>query len=88
MEVGRAVDALEIIDSMEGLGEGGWPLIFAHAAWYLRGRAYEALDDPERALESYQQLLDVAGDGVREVVLFRDTPERVARLRGYQGDNH
>jgi tetratricopeptide (TPR) repeat protein/tRNA A-37 threonylcarbamoyl transferase component Bud32/TolB-like protein len=82
MEAGRASDALELIDSMEGLGEGGWPLILAHAAWYLRGRAYEALDEPDQAVESYQRLLDVAGDGIREVVLFRDTPERVARLRG------
>jgi len=62
--------------------DGNVPYLVAHYAWYLRGRAYEALGEPEQALASYQQLLDVAGDGVREVVLFRDTPERVAHLRG------
>ncbi len=82
IEVGRASDALEIANEMEGMAEDGWYSLLGHQGWYLQGRAYEALGEPEQALESYQRLLDVAGDGVREVLLFRDTPERVARLRG------
>jgi tetratricopeptide (TPR) repeat protein len=82
IEVGRASDALGVIDEIDGFAEGDGSRFHAHAAWYLRGRACEGLGETERALESYQQLLDVAGEGVREVVLFRDTPERVARLRG------
>ena len=82
IEVGRASFALVIVYDIERVATGGGPLIFSHVAWYLRGRAYEALGEPEQALESYQQLLDVAGDRIEEVVLFRDTPERVARLKG------
>ena len=83
IQVGRVSDALGIIDAQERVvTESGLPQIIAHAAWYLRGRAYEALGDTQRALQSYGKLLEVAGDGVREVVLFRDTPERVASLRG------
>jgi tetratricopeptide (TPR) repeat protein len=82
IEVGRASDAMAIIDNLEGFGMASTSPMLVHTAWYLRGRAYEALGETDKALESYQQLLDVAGDGVREVVLFRDTPERVARLRG------
>jgi tetratricopeptide (TPR) repeat protein len=82
IEVGQAADALAIISRREERQSQSVRHVLAHDVWYLRGRAYEALGEPEQALESYQRLLDVAGDGVREVVLFRDTPERVARLRG------
>ena len=80
IQVGRASDALEIIDSMEGLTRRGYYRLLSHAAWYLRGRAYEALGETEQALQSYGKLFEVAGDRVREVVLFRDTAERLARL--------
>jgi serine/threonine-protein kinase len=80
--IGQALDALAIITEMEEAADQGSYRLLSHAAWYLRGRAYEALEEPEQALESYHRLLDVAGDRVREVVLFRDTPERVARLSG------
>ncbi len=83
IEVGQAKEALAILDSRDER-QRLWQVrhILAHTTWYLRGRAHEALGEPEQALESYQRLLDAAGDGVREVVLFRDTPERVERLRG------
>jgi tetratricopeptide (TPR) repeat protein/tRNA A-37 threonylcarbamoyl transferase component Bud32 len=80
--VGRASDALGIIDDLERFGTDDTQPILVHTAWYLRGRAYDAMDEAEPALESYERLLDLFGDRVREVVLFRDTPERVARLRG------
>ncbi len=82
IQVGQAAAALEIADGLVGLADEGWYTVLRHQGWYLRGRAYEALGETEQALASYQQLLDVAGDRVREVVLFQDTPERVARLRG------
>jgi tetratricopeptide (TPR) repeat protein len=86
IEVGRASDALGIADSMERLAEQGYYWLLRHAAWYLRGRAYEALGEPEQALHNYGLLLEEAGDGVREVVLFQDTRERVARLSAGLGD--
>ena len=85
IEVGRASDALGITDSMEGLADVGWYSLLRHAAWYLRGRAYEALGETQQAVQSYGKLLDAAGDGVREVTLFRDTPERLARLSAELG---
>jgi serine/threonine-protein kinase len=82
IEAGRASDALGTVDGIEGFAANPpSPRILAHLAWYLRGRAYEALGESERALEGYGMLLEEAGDGVREVTLFQDTPERVARLR-------
>ena len=80
IEVGRASDAVGITDSMEELADEAWYRLLRHAAWYLRGRAYEALGEPQQALRSYGMLLEKAGEGFREVVLFRDTQERVARL--------
>jgi tetratricopeptide (TPR) repeat protein/TolB-like protein len=80
IQMGRASDALELISSMERLPERDYYRLLAHTSWYLRGRAYEALGETERALQSYGQLFDVAGDGVREITLFQDTPERLARL--------
>jgi tetratricopeptide (TPR) repeat protein len=85
IQMGRASDALELISSMERLPERDYYRLLAHTSWYLRGRAYEALGETERALQSYGQLFDVAGDGVREITLFRDTPERLARLSASLG---
>jgi len=86
IQVGRASDALQLTDSMERLTERDYTRIFAHAAWYLRGRAYEALGETEQALQNYGKLYEVAGEGVREVALFRDTPDRMARLSTGLGD--
>ena len=44
------------------------------------GRASDALGETQQALQSYGKLFDAAGDGIREVILFQDTPERLARL--------
>jgi len=79
---GEAAEALAIIDTKEEWQRWVVGHTLAHETLYLRGRAYEALGETEKALGNYRRLLDVAGDGVREVVLFRDTPERVARLTG------
>jgi hypothetical protein len=77
--LGRASDALEVIDGLED--RLGYRHLLAHLPLYLRGRAYEASGDTELALRSYEELVATIGDGVREVVLFRDTPERIARLK-------
>ncbi|GAF83295.1 unnamed protein product, partial [marine sediment metagenome] len=49
IEVGRASFALVIVYAIERVATGGGPLIFSHTAWYLRGRAYEALGETEQA---------------------------------------
>jgi tetratricopeptide (TPR) repeat protein len=82
IEAGRAADALPIIEALEQLGVGAIRPIITHKAWYLRGRAYEALGEPERALESYERLIATVGEGYLEVLAFQDTPDRIASLRG------
>jgi tetratricopeptide (TPR) repeat protein len=87
IEIGQAGEVLERADwlAAEGLSEYGGgrqnPLA-AHAAPYVRARAYEVLGDTAAALQNYEELLELAGEGAREVELFRDAPERAARLRG------
>jgi tetratricopeptide (TPR) repeat protein len=83
LEVGRAGDALALAEHMErasGAGNrldpGDW-----HAALYIKGRAHEALGNQSSAVGAYEKLLDMAGDGVHEIALFSEVPDRVSALR-------
>ncbi len=87
IEAGQASEALGLTKTLETISGAGnrfapFPL---HAALYLRGRAHEALGEQTLAAASYEKLLELAGDGVREAVFMRDTPERLARLRADAG---
>ena len=69
-----------VIDSIERLAKRGFSRLLQHAAWYLRGRAYEALGEPEQALQNYGELLEEIGARLEEIALFQDTQERMVRL--------
>ena len=83
IETGRARDALGLAKTLERVSLGGNRLDPGawQAAQYLAGRAHEALGEHSDAIERYESLLEVAGDGVRDVTFFRDTPDRLASLR-------
>jgi tetratricopeptide (TPR) repeat protein len=83
IEVGRAREALDLAKAMGRASRGGNRLDPGQwqAALYLQGRAYEALDEPSHAADSYQMLLELAGDGVRDMSYLGDTPDRLTALR-------
>jgi tetratricopeptide (TPR) repeat protein len=83
IEAGRAREALDLAKTMYRASMGGNRLDPGQwqAALYLQGRAYEALDEPSHAAESYEMLLRQAGDGLRDMSYLGDTPDRLAALR-------
>jgi tetratricopeptide (TPR) repeat protein len=83
IETGRAREALPIADAMENAARGGnrmdpgsW-----HSALYVRGRAHEALDEPDKAIQAYEEMLAMVGESAREISFWADAPDRLEALR-------
>jgi tetratricopeptide (TPR) repeat protein len=83
IDVGRESEALALAENMERLGSVGNRMdpFQIQVALYLEGRAYEALNQPDRAVERYERLLALAGPGLTDVLYLGDTPDRLQRLR-------
>ena len=87
IEVGRAREALGIAENMERISQAGNRLNPGQlqGALYIKGRAHEALGEALEAAESYETLLDRTGDGIAQIVMMRDVPDRLAAMRGAAG---
>ncbi len=87
IEVGRAREALDIAENMERISQAGNRLNPGQlqTALYLKGRAHEALDEAAEAAASYGKLLDMAGNGMAEIVRMRDVPARLSATRSAAG---
>ena len=87
IDVGRAAEAIGIAENMERISKGGNRLNPGQlqGSLYLQGRAHEALGEAAEAAASYEKLLDMAGDGIRQIVSMRDVPERLAATRAAAG---
>jgi tetratricopeptide (TPR) repeat protein len=87
IDVGRAAEALGIAENMERISQGGNRLNPGQlqGSLYLQGRAHEALGHSSEAAASYEKLLDMAGEGIRQIVGMRDVPERLAATRAAAG---
>lgn len=86
VEAGRAREALPMADRLEEtarrgnrLDPGQW-----HLALYVRGRAYEALGETEKAVQAYDELLAMIGDAARAISFWADAPDRLAALKAQQ----
>ena len=84
--VTRAVEDA-IAENMERISQGGNRLNPGQlqGSLYLQGRAHEALGHSSEAAASYEKLLDMAGEGIRQIVGMRDAPERLAATRAAAG---
>ena len=80
-------EALSIAENMEYLSQGGNRLNPGQlqGSLYLQGRAHEALGETSEAAASYERLLDMAGEGIRQIVGMQDVPERLAATRSAAG---
>jgi tetratricopeptide (TPR) repeat protein len=90
IELGRADEALATIGRMAGVtpirtGDRELPLN-EQAKIYERGRAYEAMGDAGRAIQQYDRLYRMAGEGLRQIAFMWDTRERLERLKASVGD--
>ena len=87
IDVGRTREAVDIAENMERISQAGNRLNpgLLQGSLYLQGRAHEALGEASEAAASYERLLDIAGDGIREIVGMRDVPERLAATRAASG---
>lgn len=90
IDLGRAAEAVGIAENMERISQGGnggnrLNPGQLQGSLYLQGRAHEALGEISEAAASYQKLLDMAGEGIREIVNMRDVPERLAATRAAAG---
>lgn len=83
IDVGRAAEALTLAENMERLGmiDNQLEPLQVQAALYLKGRAYEELNQADRAVESYERLRELAGSGLEDVLYLNDTGARLQRLR-------
>ena len=83
IDVGRAAEAIGIAENMERISRGGNRLNPGQlqGSLYLQGRAHEALGEAAEAAISYEKLLDMAGEGLGDIVNMRDVPERLAATR-------
>jgi tetratricopeptide (TPR) repeat protein len=87
IDVGRTREAVDIAENMERISQAGNRLNpgLLQGSLYLQGRAHEALGEASEAAADYERLLDIAGDGIREIVSMRDVPERLAATRAASG---
>jgi tetratricopeptide (TPR) repeat protein len=87
IDVGRTREAVDIAENMERISQAGNRLNpgLLQGSLYLQGRAHEALGEASEAAASYERLLDIAGDGIRDIVSMRDVPERLAATRAASG---
>ena len=87
IDVGRAAEAIGIAENMEHISQAGNRLNPGQlqGSLYLQGRAHEALGEAAEAAVSYEKLLDMAGEGIGEIVNMRDAPERLAATRAAAG---
>lgn len=83
LATGRAQEALSLAENLERLASAGNELdpFQRQAGLYLKGRAYEALNEPDSAVAAYERLVALAGEGLRDLLYLNDTPERLAALR-------
>lgn len=83
LATGRAQEALSLAENLEKLASAGNELdpFQRQAGLYLKGRAHEALNEPDSAVAAYERLVALAGEGLRDLLYLNDTPERLAALR-------
>jgi tetratricopeptide (TPR) repeat protein len=85
IELGRTDEALEALDvSEKGVKSARhgdrFNRVRTYVIPYYRGRAYEKAGETEAAIAAYQATIDKAGGGLRELVVIRDAPDRMAAL--------